>query len=200
MTCIAATAAISLTLLNAAPMSKPERQHVVAHLELTESWLADEVSNLSPAQLTYRYAPGKWTILDVVEHLTLAEPMYWSGLQKSMKETSSKPKQPSNDADMLWYGIDRTERQKTQAVEEPAGKLKDAQQGLASFRKLRATILDYARSTYEDLRGHVFTGVIDGQREHALEQRVEFVELLARGMSRRPRREGGRHDACTRFQ
>lgn len=50
-------------------MSNPERQHVVAHLELTESWLADEVSNLSPAQFTYRYAPGKWTILDVVEHL-----------------------------------------------------------------------------------------------------------------------------------
>ena len=148
---------LSLGLLAAAPMTKPERQHVVAHLELTESWLGDEVSSLTPAQLNFRYAPGKWTVLDVVEHLTLAEPMYWTGLQKSMKEAPSKPKQAFNDADMLWYGFDRNDRQKTQAVEEPAGKLKNVQEGLASFRKLRVTILDYARTTEDDLRGHVFT-------------------------------------------
>jgi uncharacterized damage-inducible protein DinB len=139
-------------------MSKEDRQHVIAHFELTEGWLADEVTGLSAAQLNYRYAPGKWTILDVVEHLTLAEPMYWSGLQKSLKEPPAKPKQPSaTDADMLWYGIDRTERQKTQAVEEPAGKLKDVQEGVARFRKLRAEMLAYARTTDDDLRSHLFT-------------------------------------------
>jgi len=115
------------------------------------------VSGLSPAQLNFRYAPGKWTILEVVEHLGIAEPMYWTGLQKSIKEAPAKPKQATSDADMLWYGIDRTSRQKTQASEEPAGKLRDVQEGLANFRKLRATILSYARSTDDDLRVHVFT-------------------------------------------
>lgn len=147
----------SILVLAAEPMSAPERQHVVAHLEMTESWLADEVAGLTPAQLNFRYAPGKWSILDVVEHLTLAEPMYWTGLQKSMKDAPSKPKAQTTDADMLWYGVDRSGRQKTQASEEPAGKLKDAQQGLASFHKLRASLLDYARTTADDLRGHVFT-------------------------------------------
>jgi len=150
-------AGLLMTPLANAAMSKEDRAHVVAHLELTESWLADEVAGLSSQQLNYRFAPGKWTILEVVEHLTLAEPMYWEGLQKSMKEAPAKPKQKIGDADLLWYGIDRSDRQKTQAKEEPAGKLKNVQAGLASFRKLRATILAYARTTDDDLREHLFT-------------------------------------------
>jgi hypothetical protein len=150
-------ACLCLGSLSAAPLSKDDRQHVVAHMEMTESWLVDEVSTLSPAQLNFRFAPGKWTILEVVEHLTLSEPMYWTGLQKSLKEAPAKPKQATSDADMLWYGIDRSDRQKTQASEEPAGKLKDVQAGLASFRKLRAAMLAYARATDDDLRAHLFT-------------------------------------------
>ncbi len=151
------TMSVCVGSLAAAGMSRDERDHVIAHLELTQSWLGDEVSGLSPAQLNFRSAPGKWTILEVVEHLYIAEPMYWAGLQKSIKQDPAKPKQPTGDADMLWYGIDRTIRQKTQASEEPAGKLKDVQEGLASFRKLRETMLAYARATDDDLRGHVFT-------------------------------------------
>jgi hypothetical protein len=147
---------LSLQPLVGAPMSKEDRQHVIAHLEMTEGWLADEVSGLSPAQLNFRYAPGKWTILDVVEHLTLAEPQYWTDLQKEVKQPPAKPKQQVSDIDMLWYGIDRTERQKTSASEEPKGKITGIQQGLASFRKLRADMLDYARTTGDDLRAHAY--------------------------------------------
>src|SRR5581483_7921872 len=136
MKTLALALAVCLWSISADPMSKPDRSHVVAHLELTESWLADEVSGLTSEQLNYRYAPGKWTILEVVEHLTLAEPMYWTGLQKSIREAPAKPKQAITDADMLWYGIDRSDRQKTKASEEPAGKLKDVHAGLESFKKL----------------------------------------------------------------
>jgi len=153
-------AALTLTLalqhLAGAPMSKDDRQHVIAHLEMTEGWLADEVSGLSPAQLNFRYAPGKWTILDVIEHLTVAEPQYWTDLQKEVKQPPAKPKQQVSDADMLWYGIDRTERQKTSPAEEPKGRITGIDQGLASFRKLRAAILAYARTTDDDLRAHAY--------------------------------------------
>jgi hypothetical protein len=50
-------AALGLGSLTGGPMSKDDRQRVIAHLQMTESWLADEVSGLSPAQLNYRYAP-----------------------------------------------------------------------------------------------------------------------------------------------
>jgi len=61
---------------SAGPMSDGERQRLLAHLEMTERWLADEVAGLSRAQLQVRMTPESWTVLDVVEHLAVAEPQY----------------------------------------------------------------------------------------------------------------------------
>src|SRR3954452_24894823 len=74
----------------AAPPSALDRQHLIAHLEMTESWLADEVSHLSPAQLKFRPKPASWSILDCVEHLVLAEPEYWTMFQHAMTERPSR--------------------------------------------------------------------------------------------------------------
>jgi hypothetical protein len=139
----------------AASLTRLERQRLVAHLEMTESWLVDEVSGLSPAQLQFRRAPGVWTIMEVVEHLVVAEPIYWQDLQKAMKTPPSSQKRSGTDADTLWYGIDRTQRQKAVAAEEPKGQLRDLRAGLDAFRKLHAQMLQYARTTDDDLRSHV---------------------------------------------
>ena len=148
---------LSFELHARGPMTNEDREHLVAHLQMTQSWLADEVSSLSVEQLNYRMAPGKWTILEVVEHLTIAEPGYWQSFQAAMKKPASKlPKEPA-DADILWYGIDRTERQKTVKSEEPKGQLTDVRDGLARFQHLHATMLEYARTTDDDLRGHVLS-------------------------------------------
>lgn len=136
-----------------APMSDQERERVVAHFQMTESWLSDEVAHLSSAQLDYHIRPGAWSIREVVEHLTIAEPEYWQWLQESLKRKSHK-KRDDTDADVLWYGIDRTNHQKTGANEEPKGRLTDLQEGMNSFHKLRAAMLAYARTTNDDLRGH----------------------------------------------
>lgn len=137
-----------------AAMTKMEREHVVAHMQMTESWLIDEVSSLSPAQLNFRMAPGRWTILEVVEHLVIAEPTYWQQLQAAVKQAPQKLEKPPTDEAVLWHGIDRMHHEKTEPAKEPKGQLTDVSQGLESFRKLHAMMLDYARSTDDDLRSH----------------------------------------------
>ena len=67
----------------AAQLTQPERERLVAHLEMTASWLRDEVSGLSPAQLTFRRAPGSWTILETIDHLVVVGPVYWQDLQNA---------------------------------------------------------------------------------------------------------------------
>jgi hypothetical protein len=144
---------------SAASLTQEEREHLVAHLEMTEGWLASEVSGLSEAQLKFRPAPGKWTILDVVEHLSIAEPQYWHDLKESMAKPSTKTSnRAAGDLYVLWYGIDRTEHQKTGEAREPHGKLTDLQEGMKPVHKLRGEMLLYARTTDEDLRGHVYGG------------------------------------------
>ena len=58
----------------------------------------------------------------------------------------------ATDAGILWYGIDRTNRQKTGEARVPHGTFKSAAEALASFRKLRSTMREYAQATGDDLR------------------------------------------------
>jgi DinB superfamily len=143
---------IALTArLSAEPMTPGDRQRLVAHLEMTESWLVSELKGLSPEQLKFRMTPESWSVADVVEHLEIAEPQYWQRVLDSMKQPPNTEKLTATDAGILWYGIDRTNRNKTGEARVPKGK-NDAAASLAAFRKLRATIVEYAKNTPEDLR------------------------------------------------
>ena len=139
----------------AAEISDSDRQHLVAHLEMTASWFIDEVSGLSRAQLEFRRAPGTWSILEVIEHLNVVGPIYWEDLQRAMKAPAASLGFTSRDADILWYGIDRTHREPALTTELPRSELRDLRAGLADYRKHHARLLEYAKTTTDDLRSHV---------------------------------------------
>ena len=147
---------------SADPMSSGERQRLVAHLEMTEAWLLSELDGLSETQLAWRPAPEVWSVKDVVEHLGIAEPQYWEQLQNSLKAPATAYKPEATDAAILWYGIDRTNRTRTGEARVPDGRFKDTAAALASFQKLRASMLDQAKSSQEDYRGRK---LIDGNMD-----------------------------------
>ena len=138
-----------------APITPLERQRLIAHFEMTESWLSDEVANLSSEQLKFRPSPTAWNILDCVEHLDLAEPEYWKTMQSAMAAPASRKVTPSTDLNRLWYGIDRTERSKTVPSETPKATYADVDAALKDFHALRATMLTYIRSSQDDWRHHL---------------------------------------------
>jgi hypothetical protein len=144
--------ALATLRLDAEPMSDGDRQRLLAHLEMTESWLVSEVDGLSDEQLRFRRAPDAWNIMDVVEHLAIAEPQYWKNLQDSMKQPETAVKPEATDAAILWYGIDRTNRQKTGEARVPNGRWNNVKDSLGEFRRLRATMRDYATATKDGLR------------------------------------------------
>ena len=156
--CVVMWVATGGRLVSAEPLKAGERQRLLAHLELTESWLESELSGLSPAQLSFQMTPDSWSIAQVVEHLAIAEPQYWDRVLESMKHPPTTEKIETTDAAILWYGIDRTERTKTGEARVPNGTFKSAADSLASFRKLRSVIRDYARTTQDDLRSHKLQG------------------------------------------
>jgi hypothetical protein len=150
-----ALAFVALALCaSAAPMTKLERERLVSHLEMTQSWLADEVSSLSPAQLNFRSAPDRWTVAEVVQHLVISESNYWKLLNDALKQPPKKLDRQATDADVLWYGIDRTQHDKTPANQNPIDQKIDAREALKKFQAMHDQLLAMARSTDEDLRGH----------------------------------------------
>ena len=155
---LAFVSAVTLpTMVSAEPMTAGERQRLLAHFEMTEAWLLSETDGLSNAQLTFRMTPESWSIQDVVEHLAIAEPQYWQQVQDSLKQPAGY-KAEQTDAAILWYGIDRTNRQKTGEARVPKGKYANVSGSLGDLRKLRATITEFAKSSQEDLRGRQLKG------------------------------------------
>lgn len=133
-------------------MTAGDRQRLLAHLEMTQSWLTSELKGLSDAQLRFRMKPDSWSITDVVEHLSIAEPQYWKQLTDSMKQPAKTEKLEATDAAILWYGIDRTNRTTTGEARVPTGKVANVREPLDKFLKLRATMREYATGTSDDLR------------------------------------------------
>lgn len=139
---------------SAEPLKESEKQHLIAHLNMTESWLAGELKGLSPTQQTYRPSKDAWSILNVVDHLAVAEPQYWQTLRESIKNPAPPAGSHVSEAAILWYGIDRSQRQRTAEAREPKGQFDDVSAALAAFRKLRQEMLEYAQSTSDDLHAH----------------------------------------------
>ena len=146
--------------LSAEGMSADDRRHLTVHLEMTGQWLADEVRGLSLAQLNFRPGPDRWSVRECVSHLAVAEPDYWRDFMKAVKSVPKTAKSSATDADVLWYGIDRVEHTKTGGGHEKVERYPELGSALADFQKLRKTMLEYVRTTNDDLRGHPF-----GQQE-----------------------------------
>jgi hypothetical protein len=148
---------------HAAPLTGLERQRLIAHLDMTERWLADEVSRLSPAQLAFRPATDAWSIMQVVDHLVVVGPIYWQDLQNAVQAPAGRAITSGTDEDILWYGIDRTNRETAIPSEVPKGKLRDVGEGLDAIRKQHAQLREYIRTTSDDLRDRV----VERQRSDA---------------------------------
>ncbi len=146
---VASPAASALTSL--------ERQHLVAHLDMTADWLADEVANLTPAQIGFRREPGAWTIGEVVEHLVLVAPIYWQDLQAALKQPAGDRRSAMTDADVLWYGIDRTSKEQAIPGERTAARPRDLHAAMEAYRAHHDRLLRYIRTTDDDLRSHIVT-------------------------------------------
>ena len=144
--------------LLAAPMTNEDREHLLVHFEMTTQMVAEQVHGLSPTQLEYKASPDRWSIREVVSHLAVAEPDYWRDIQTALKaapDMNSK-RSVASDADILWYGIDRVLHTKTGGGHEKVDTYKDLSQALGKFQMLRATMIEYIKTTKTDLRAHSF--------------------------------------------
>jgi len=141
-----------------APMTKEDRQRLLVHFDMTTQMVAEQVRGLSPAQLEYKPSPDRWSIRQVVSHLAVAEPDYWREIKEALKAAPDmkEKKSSATDADILWYGIDRVVHTKTGGGHEKVDTYKDMGEALGKFQALRATMIDYIKTTNDDMRAHSF--------------------------------------------
>ena len=152
------TACLLVVPLCGAQMTDDDREHLLVHFEMTTQMLAEQVRGLSPAQLEYKASPDRWSIRECVSHLAVAEPDYWRELQAAVKAAPNmkEKKSVASDADIMWYGIDRVVHTKTGGGHEKVDTYKNLDEALGKFQALRATMIEYIKTTNDDLRAHSF--------------------------------------------
>ena len=137
-----------------AAVTELDRQRLAAHLDMTAAWLLDEVTGLTDAQLQFRPAADSWSIAQILDHLVVVAPIYWQDLQTALKQRPGRRASGMTDADVLWYGIDRSRREKAIPSELPTGQPRDLRATLAAYRTHHDRLRDYVRTTQDDLRSH----------------------------------------------
>src|SRR5215471_6891535 len=77
----------SFTAVNKQAITDAERKFAVDHLNQTRTDLINAVQGLSEAQLNFKPAPDRWSVLECVQHIVLAS----QGLFGLEQQTSKTP-------------------------------------------------------------------------------------------------------------
>lgn len=141
------------------PLSKKERKLAVSNLKASKQDLIKAVKGLSEEQLNFKPAEDKWSVKECVYHIALSE----ANLRQWIDGTVKAPANPEKKADIkvtddqVMKGIsDRSNKVKTfEALEPKSAKWSTMEEALKDFGTNRESLIDYVKTTQDDLRGHI---------------------------------------------
>ncbi|HYK46163.1 MAG TPA: DinB family protein [Parafilimonas sp.] len=142
-------------------ISEQERKNAIDLLQKTEQGVIDAVAGLSDAQLNFKAAPDRWSVLECVKHIAITEKDLWH-LTDSTIQASANPDKRSaikaSDEQLVQMVESREKKVKTFPPFEPQNTpYKSLDEALSSFKTDREKLIDYVKSTNDDLRNHVVT-------------------------------------------
>lgn len=143
-----------------AALTDEERAHLVDLLETSRSELEELAAQAEGDLWSTRPAPESWSVGEVVEHLVLAEEMFY-GMITQMLESEPDPEWQAVAASGT-SGLETTVRdrsQKFQAPEmlQPSGEI-PRDDLLARYAAARARTLELVASLDGPIKQHTFTG------------------------------------------
>jgi hypothetical protein len=150
------------------PISKKERNYAAKFLKETQKNVFDEVKGLSEAQLTFKPGADRWSVEECVKHIAMSEQMLWQMKEESLKQAASPEKRSEikfTDEQLIQRVEDRSTKVKTMEKLMPENiPFKTTAEALDAFKADREKLIDYVKSTNDDLRNHMATlpfGTID---------------------------------------
>jgi hypothetical protein len=146
------------------PIPKGDRDRMLSYLHANQKQILDAVSGLSEAQWNFKAVPEKWSIRDVLEHLTLSEETIFGFAMAGLKKSLPKPESKIEDAKVVAMMTDRSKSANAPEMLKPTGKWPTTQALIEEFRARRERNLNWIRATQLPLRStytKMVPGVID---------------------------------------
>ena len=187
-----AAAIMTLSFLVVDPISKKERSYAAKLLKDTDKDLKEQLKGLSEAQLKFKPAPDRWSIEECVKHIAVSENMFWEMMDGAVKAAANPEKRSEikvTDEQLVQKIEDRTNKVKTTEKLMPENtSFKDANEAFEAFKKQRDKLMEYVKSTSDDLRNHVATtplGMVDSYQlilftaAHSNRHTQQIIEVKA---------------------
>jgi uncharacterized damage-inducible protein DinB len=168
-----------------------ERKGLVQHLADTRERLVRRTRGLTPEQLTYKPTPGRWSVAENLEHLTIAE----NRVLPRIEEVLRGPFDPAKRS--AWEGreealkgavVDRTNRYQAPEFVQPTGQW-DHEELFRQIEAARRRTLEFAGTTNARLRQHFFPHPVFGELDcyqwllivgsHFERHRAQIEEVMA---------------------
>ena len=163
-----ASALLMLSFLVVDPISKKERSYAIKLLKDTEKGVKDQVKGLTEAQLKFKPGADRWSIEECVKHIAKSEEMLWQMTDSIIKAAANPDKRSEiklTDEQLIQRIEDRSTKVKTMEKLMPENiPFKDTEEALESFKTNREKLIEYVKSTNDELRNHIATmpfGMVD---------------------------------------
>ena len=147
----------SFSLIHTNGLTDAERKFAVDHLNKTRADLIASVQGLSEAQLNFKTAPDRWSVLECVQHITLASQGIF-GLAQQTAKTPNDSNFTSGVTDSMFIVMVEDRTHKAQAPEpfKPVhSSFKNLDETLTAFNAGRDSVINYVQTTNDDLRAHI---------------------------------------------
>jgi hypothetical protein len=133
-----------------------EREVAIGLLTRSRQTLLDALAGVTDEQARWVSEPGRWTILEYVEHLAISD----DRLVELVKRTLKTPPQEESEEQRRLREKKLREALIPRGVNQapdwllPKGRFASLEQAVAAFLAARERTLEFARSTQDDLRKH----------------------------------------------
>jgi uncharacterized damage-inducible protein DinB len=139
-------------------LTSAERELLLKNLAESRERLLDMAQSLSREQLHHRPAPGRWTVAENLEHITIVEGRVLGSIQKTLEagpDPSKRSFMEGRDELLVANVAGRATRLQAPEVLAPTGRWPDDQL-LDEFEGVRKQTHDFAAGTDADLRSHFY--------------------------------------------
>lgn len=144
-----------------ASLTDAERKNASELLQQTEDGVIKAISGLSEAQLNFKPAADKWSVAECVKHIAITEAGLWQMTNGAIQATANPEKRTEikvTDEQVVKMMESREKKVKTFTAMEPQNTpYKSMDEALASFKADRGKLMEYVKTTNDDLRNHVAT-------------------------------------------
>jgi hypothetical protein len=147
---------LTVSAVFSSAQTQADRDRAIQYLEKTRQGVLDSTKDLSPAQWTFKPAPDRWSVAEVMEHIAAAEDLLYGMIQEqAMKAPARSAGEDVKAIDELVLTAipDRTHKAQAPEPLKPTNRFGSPEAAIKHFEESRAKTEDFVR-TAQGLRDH----------------------------------------------